>query len=124
MQIERVRLHPIKRVRFSDFKPLRKQRRPRGPNKTHLITDDRSIINRRELAAICGVSVDTIKKWEAKTPNDTGLQPIRLGPKGRTVFYNIDQAELYTGVPLRRRRAPEPASGAPAAPPSPSKQAA
>jgi hypothetical protein len=124
MQIERVRLHPIKRVRFSDFAPLRKQRRPRGPNKAHLITDDRSIINRRELAAICGVSVDTIKKWQAKTPNDTGLQPIRLGPKGRTVFYNIDQAELYAGVPLRRRRAMDPTSGAPAAPPSPSKQAA
>jgi hypothetical protein len=129
-RIERVRLHqPIKRLRLdkATAERLRRElsaRKPRGRNKPRLITDDRQLVTRCDIASALGISVDKIKQMQAKTPNDTGLQPVRLGPKGRTVFYDIDQAERYLRVALRRRRAPDPTSGAPAAPPSPSGQAA
>jgi hypothetical protein len=104
--IERIRLYePITRVRLADFEPPRPQRRPRGSNKARLITDSRRLIARRELADICGVSVDTVKKWEAKKPGDVGIKPVRLSPSGRSVFYDIADAENFLNIKLRSQQA-------------------
>ncbi|OPH82378.1 hypothetical protein [Nitrobacter vulgaris] len=135
--IKRERLHdnkePIKRERLhaepeniSDFAPTRRKLRPtrksRGPNKERLITDNRRLLLRRELADVCAVSVDTVKKWEAKNPGDTGIKPVRLTPNGRSVFYDIEDAERYLGIALRPKQAVIASTDAPDETPPPSEQ--
>jgi hypothetical protein len=128
--IKRERLHddnePIKLEKRSDFAPPRRKRKSspklRGPNKPQLITDGRQVLNRRELASICGVSVDTVKKWESKRPGESGLERKHFGPKGRLVLYSIDQAEGYLKIALRPRPAMKPSTDAPDETPPPSEQ--
>lgn len=126
--IKRERLHePIKRerlperiirVKMEDLPSPRPRRQPRGPNKARFITDNRRLISRRDVADAYGISVDKVKQMQAKTPNDTGLQPIRLPPKGRKVFYDIDVVERYLKVALRPRQSANVRGEASAAPPS------
>lgn len=56
--------------------------------------DDGASYRPSEVAALCGVSVDTVRRW-----TDSGELPARRGPRGQRTIDGEDLAEF-----LRRRR--------------------